>query len=115
MTNFLRVVLVASLVVCAACGGSTPAAPTPPPPPACQANGTADVTLTNSSVNNLTFDVFIDNISRGAIAPTRSLTVTVSAGIDHVIQSRVTNTTVVACTSTTSFASCSTQTLTCSR
>jgi hypothetical protein len=112
--NLLRGVVVCSVVALSACSGSSPAAPTPPPVPACQANNTADLTLENGSPNSFTFDVLIDNISRGTMAPGGHVgPLTLSAGIDHVIVSRITNTTVVGCSSNTSFAACSTQTLTC--
>jgi hypothetical protein len=95
-------------VVASACGSDSPAAPTPqaaPVVPACQSQNTALLTMANASPNNFTFDVLIDNIGRGTMAPGGSVgpvTLT-AAGASHSVVSRVTNTTVVACTSTTSF------------
>lgn len=108
------------LILVVACLGSAcgaaPVAPTPQPPPApaCQTQNTAQLTMTNASPNNLTFDVLIDNIGHGSMAPGASIgPVTLTAGVNHVIVSRITNSAVVGCTSTTSFATCSTQSLTC--
>lgn len=101
-------------LISAACGSSAPTAPSAPPAPVCQTNQTADLTLANASPNNYTFDVLIDNVRRGTVSPGQSLgPVSVTAGINHTVESRLTNTTVVACTSTTSFAVCTTPTLTC--
>lgn len=110
----MRYILVVVLVATIACS-STPAAPTPPPPPACQTQNTAELTLRNTSPNNLTFDVLIDNVLRGTMAVGQTVgPVTVTAGVQHSVVSRVTNTLIVGCTSTPSFAQCSTNTLTCS-
>ena len=99
------------------CGASSPTRPTPTPPPipACQTNNTADVALRNTSPNNLVFDVSIDGVSRATIRPTETTPMfTVSAGATHRIIAHVTNTTIIACDASPSFAQCSTQTLTCS-
>jgi hypothetical protein len=97
----------------AACS-STPVAPAPVVP-VCQQQNTAELTLRNTSPNNLTFDVLIDNVLRGTMAVGQTVgPVTVTAGVSHTVVSRVTNTSVIACTSSPSFAQCSTQTLTCS-
>ena len=70
--------------------------------------------MMNASPNNFTFDVLIDNITRGTMAPGRSIgPITLTAGVNHTVLPRVTNTAITACSSTTSFAACSTQTLTC--
>jgi hypothetical protein len=97
----------------AACS-STPTAPTPVVP-ACQQQNTAELTLRNASPNNLTFDVLIDNVLRGTMAVGQTVgPVTLTAGVQHTVVSRVTNTSTIACTSSPSFAQCSTNTLTCS-
>lgn len=107
----LSIVVAGMLSACS--GNSTPAAPTPPPVAACVSQNTADVTLVNASPTNLTYDVLIDNISRGTIGPGQSRTFTVTAGASHTVLSRFTNTSLTACTSTTSFIQCTTQALTC--
>jgi hypothetical protein len=110
MRTFLFVVVMA----CTACSRVNPAAP-PPPVPLCQTQNTAEVSLRNTSPNGLTFDVLIDNIARGTMAVGQTVgPVTVTAGVAHTIVSRVTNTAIIGCTSSTSFAQCSSQTLTCS-
>ena len=95
----------------------TAQAPTPTPPPApvaaCASQNTASVTLVNASPNNYTYDVLVDNIRRDALPPGQTVALTVTAGSDHTILSRVTNTLTTACVSTTSFIQCSSQTLTC--
>lgn len=106
--------LVACVLCVAACSGrQNPVTPSAPVPPACQTNSTAELTLANASPNNYTYDVLIDNVKRGSISVGQTLTVTLTAGITHTVISQVTNLGTVACSSTPSFASCSTQTLTC--
>jgi len=107
-----RLALVAALALLSACGNSNPATPTVIVPE-CQQNNTAELRLGNASANNYTFDVLIDNVRRGSLAVGQSMTLTLTAGIAHTVISQVTNTTIVACTSSPSFAACSTQTLTC--
>ena len=105
------IVALVGVLLCAACGGN-PATPTVIVPE-CQQNNTAELRLGNASANNYTFDVLIDNVRRGSLAVGQSMTLTLTAGIAHTVISQVTNTTIVACTSSPSFAACSTQTLTC--
>lgn len=107
-------ILVIVLAAAAACSKATPMAPAPVVP-LCQQQNTAELTLRNTSPNNLTFDVLIDNVLRGTMAVGQSVgPVTVTAGVQHAVVSRVTNTSITACTSTPSFTQCSTNTLTCS-
>lgn len=95
-------------------GSSNPITPVTPTLPACQTNNTAQVSLKNISPENLSFDVLIDNINMGSVAPQLTLgPLTVSAGATHTVVARVTNTAVIGCTASPSFAQCSTQTLTC--
>jgi hypothetical protein len=109
-----RLVLLLALAA-PACSGTSPTPITPTVVlPACQQNNTADVTLRNSSTS-FTMDVLVDNIVKGSVAPSQTLTVTVAAGVQHSVVMRYTNTALNACNSpAASFAQCSTQTLTCS-
>jgi hypothetical protein len=113
----MRYTLLVAALLASACGGSSPNAPTTPQAPAvpaCQSANTATVTMTNASPNNFTFDILIDNITRGTVTPGQSAPpMTVTAGVNHTFTSRVTNTNVIGCTSTTSFAQCTNQSLTC--
>jgi hypothetical protein len=109
----MRLLMIVVALAAVGCGSETPTSPTPVLP-LCQTQNTAQLTLTNGSPNNLTFDVVVDNILRGTMAPGASVgPLTLTAGGMHTIESRVTNTSIVGCTSTTSFAACSSQALTC--
>jgi len=105
-------VLLVGALLCAACGGHAPTNPTVILPE-CQQNQTAELRLANASANNYTFDVLIDNVRRGSLPVGQSMTLTLTAGVSHTVVSQVTNTAIIACTSSPSFAACSTQTLTC--
>jgi len=98
-------------LVASGCGGN-PAAPTVIVPE-CQQNNTAELRLANGSASNYTCDVLIDNVRRGSLPVGQSMTLTLTAGVSHTVVSQVTNTAIIACTSSPSFAACSTQTLTC--
>lgn len=112
LPSMKRLILGAALLG-AGCSSNAPTTPSPSVP-LCQSQNTADLTMTNSSPNNFTYSVTIDNILRGTIAPGQSLgPIALTAGQTHAIVSTVTNTGVIACSSTTSFAQCSTQTVTC--
>lgn len=114
MKKFLLVLV---LALASACGSDqAPAAPTAPALPACQTNNTATVALQNISRTNSTYDFLIDNIREATVAPNQTTPpITVSAGAQHSVVTRFTNTSIAACSSTTSFAQCSTQTLTCNQ
>jgi hypothetical protein len=110
----MRCILIVILAAAAACSKAAPMAPAPVLP-LCQQQNTAELTLRNTSPNTFTFDVLIDNVLRGTMAVGQTVgPVTVTAGVQHTVVSRVTNTSVIACSSTPSFAQCSTNTLTCS-
>jgi len=87
----------------AACGSDSPVAPTapaPPPPPvipACQSTHTASVTFGNRS-QGTTQDIFWDGLKVATITPgSNSAPITVAAGVAHNLQTRITNTTLLAC------------------
>lgn len=109
MKYLLPILLLSTL----ACGGSSPVAPTVIVPE-CQTQNTAQLTLSNASATNATFDVLIDGVRRSTITPGQNAgPFTLAAGIAHPVESRLTNTTTVACSSSPILAQCSTQTLTC--
>lgn len=111
MKRFLVIAL--PLLALSACGSDSPA-PAPTPVPACQANNTATLTFQNSSVSGATYDVLIDGVRTGSIAPGQaSPATTVAASAAHTIVFRVTNTSLIACSASPVPAQCSTQTLTC--
>jgi hypothetical protein len=110
----MRRLAVCVVLLCAGCSGSSPAAPTPPPLPACQSQNTFELTVRNQSPENYTFDLLIDNVTRGTMGPGQSVgPLTLTAGVNHAIVSRVTNSQIIGCTSTASYPQCSTQMLIC--
>jgi hypothetical protein len=113
-----RLILVAAVTM-TACSSNNPSAPTPQPSPtptsiaACQTNRTAQLLLSNASPNGYTFDVLIDETLLATLTPGQSVQTTIAAEADHTIVSRLVNSSVVGCASTTSFGTCTSQSLTC--
>jgi hypothetical protein len=103
--------LTAVLVAVSACSNS-PTAPAPPPVAACVSANTATIGIHNVSTT-LTLDQFIDNQNRGLLAPGQTATYTLTAGQTHTLRTQFTNTSIVACSTTTSFVQCENRTLTC--
>lgn len=108
-----RLIVIAMLA--SACG--SPAAPTPPPAPpvpACQSNNTADVVFGNRSATT-TQDVLWDGVKIFTITPGQNSAVrTVAAGVAHRLETRVTNTSLLACAVSTPIpATCATPLYTC--
>lgn len=99
MTRFVLFTLI--ILATSACGGGsesrTPVAPSPPPVQACQANNTANVRFGNRSANT-THIVFFDGLNVATLAPGQdSQPITVAAGVAHRLETRIANSTFLAC------------------
>ncbi len=112
----MRYALAVVALLSAACGSSPPVAPTPPPPviPVCQANNTASVSFGNRSAAT-THDIFWDGLRVATVTPGQtSSPITVAAGAAHTLQFRITNTSTLACSTSSPIpAQCSTPVYTC--
>jgi hypothetical protein len=115
-----------AVLLMTACGGdagkrtTTPTAPTPPvapappPPPACQSNSTAVVRFGNTS-RATTQTIFWDGLNVATLAPGQtSGDMTTAAGVAHRLETRITNSTTLACSVSTPIPSvCGNHTYTC--
>jgi hypothetical protein len=95
-------VILACAVWMTACGSkSNPVAPTPPPVPACQTNNTALVSFGNRS-RATTHTVLWDGLTIATLAPGEdSARITTAAGVAHRLETRIANTTLLACNPST--------------
>lgn len=106
--------LVGVVTLTVGCGSNPVAPPPPPPPPSCQANNTADVSFGNRS-STTTMDIVWDGVRiltlpPGQTSPSRA----VAAGVQHTLEARITNTSLLACNVSTPIpAQCSTPVYTC--
>lgn len=109
------ILLVALGVVAIGCGGdSTPNRPTPAVVPLCQTNNSAVLFFENRSPLSRTFDLYLDGANFAVIPPTQtSAPFTVSAGVQHRVEFRLTNTNLVICSASPIPVQCSTQTYFC--
>src|ERR1700730_14513289 len=79
---FVAIVSVLALVGCASPNNPDP----PPPPPACQTNNTGTMTATNKSPDGTSRTVIVDGANWGIIAANQTLSRTVTAGHDYLMQ-----------------------------
>lgn len=96
----MRRLLVIASVFASACGSSpVPTVPTvvAPPIPACQANNTASITFGNRSAGT-TQTVFWDGLGVATLTPGQnSGAITAAAGVAHRLETRITNSSLLAC------------------
>lgn len=98
----MRRLIVLVALLAAGCGSSSsPVAPTPVVP-TCQSQNTATVYFQNRSNSNLTYDIVWDGTKIATVAPgADSQVFTYAANIQHSMIFRFTNTSVLACNSST--------------